>query len=172
MSPDYFTLVTLRAVVGFGVAGATVPFDLLAEFTPGSKRGQYLIQINYYWTLGSLFVAGVAWASLGTQGWRLLVYSTAAPVLLASIACIFYMPESPVWLIEKGRVSDAESIIIKAAEANGTPLPSHFALSTQAEKNSYELSFFQSICTLLSVENRLVSAAIWTVSAFFTFLHN
>jgi MFS transporter, putative metabolite:H+ symporter len=84
-----------RAVVGFGVAGATVPFDLLAEFLSAEKRGQYLIQIEYYWTVGSLFVAGLAWGILGSMGWRALTLITVLPVLVVSVACAFILPESP-----------------------------------------------------------------------------
>lgn len=42
-SPSYEWLLFLRAGVGFGVGGLTVPFDLLAEFLPASKRGSYLM---------------------------------------------------------------------------------------------------------------------------------
>jgi MFS family permease len=61
ISPDYTTLVIFRGIVGFGVGGCTVPFDLLAEFLPNSHRGQFLMNIEYFWTLGCIFVVGFAW---------------------------------------------------------------------------------------------------------------
>lgn len=66
--------------MGFGVGGAYVPFDLLAEFLPPSHRGKFLIYIEFFWTMGSLMVAGLAWALLPTYGWRVLAYVTAVPV--------------------------------------------------------------------------------------------
>jgi MFS family permease len=57
-SPSYEILLLTRGIVGFGVGGLTVPYDLLAEFLPSSHRGVVLMQCQYFWTLGSLFVSG------------------------------------------------------------------------------------------------------------------
>jgi putative MFS transporter len=46
---NFAMLVAFRVIVGFGLGGATIPFDLLAEFLPQSSRGQFLININYFW---------------------------------------------------------------------------------------------------------------------------
>ena len=40
VAPNFASLIVFRTVVGFGVGGALVPFDLLAEFTPDSTRGE------------------------------------------------------------------------------------------------------------------------------------
>ena len=52
LSPNYAFLVACRAIVGFGVGGAVVPFDLLAEFLPNEHRGTFLIYIEGFWTIG------------------------------------------------------------------------------------------------------------------------
>ena len=75
-SPNYQTLLIFRMVVGFGVGGLTVPFDLLAEFLPSDMRGDFLLKMEYFWTGGSLFVSGLAWAILSTSGWRVLTALT------------------------------------------------------------------------------------------------
>ena len=120
LAPNYESLLIFRAIVGFGVGGLTVPFDLLAEFLPTSHRGSFLLYIEYFWTLGSLFVAGMAWIILNNSGWRVLTFITIVPVLLSSIGCVLYLPESPRWLLEKGRVEEAEKIVRDAAIINGT----------------------------------------------------
>ena len=134
-SPDITTLIMLRAIVGFGVGGLTVPFDLLAEFLPKEYRGKVLLNIEYFWTLGSLFVAGMAWGILGQAGWRLLTYITAIPVIVASVISIGFLPESPRWLVEQGRIHEAEEILRFAARTNGIEL-GHFSL---ASPNTYTL---------------------------------
>ena len=63
-SPSYEWLLVFRGIVGFGVGGLTVPFDLLAEFLPSAVRGKFLLYIEFFWTVGSLFVAGMAWMAL------------------------------------------------------------------------------------------------------------
>jgi MFS family permease len=122
VAPNYKTLVVFRAIVGFGVGGLTVPFDLLAEFLPSGDRGKFLMYIEYFWTFGSIFVAGVAWAALDKIGWRGLSLVTAVPVTLSSIAAIIYLPESPRWLLIKGRFTEAEKVLKDAALINGVDL--------------------------------------------------
>ena len=106
-------------MVGFGIGGANIPFDLLAEFLPSSHRGQFLIWIEYFWTFGSLFVSGLAWASLSRYGWRFLTVMTAIPVTVTSLFSVWCLPESPRWLLLKGRFSEAEDVVRKAATVNG-----------------------------------------------------
>ena len=110
-SRTYEWLLTFRAIVGFGVGGLTVPFDLLAEFLPSAERGKYLLYIEYFWTLGSLFVAGIAWLFLDTIGWRGLCYVVSAPVAICSVISIVYLPESPRWLLLKGRIGKTNDAI-------------------------------------------------------------
>lgn len=102
VAPNFGVLLTFRAMVGFGVGGSTIPFDLLAEFLPNSHRGRFLIYIEYFWTIGSMFVAATAWLLLSSEGWRVLVFVTAIPVTLSLVFSIFVLPESPRWLLEKG----------------------------------------------------------------------
>lgn len=87
LSPSYFWLIMFRSVVGFGVGGVYVPFDLLAEFLPPSHRGKFLIYIEFFWTIGSLMVAGLAWLLLPSYGWRMLTFVTAIPATGGFIFC-------------------------------------------------------------------------------------
>lgn len=122
-TPNYAALLCVRTLLGFGVGGATISFDLMAEFLPNSARGQFLTNINYFWTAGSMFVAGCAWLMLSDQGWHRLAIVTSLPVALALVFSIGSLPESPRWLLLQGRVSEAEDVIRRAAEINGTTLP-------------------------------------------------
>lgn len=79
-APSYYWLIMFRSCVGFGVGGVYVPFDLLAEFLPPARRGKFLIYIEFFWTFGSLMVAGLAWLLLPSFGWRVLTFVTAIPV--------------------------------------------------------------------------------------------
>ena len=142
-SPSYPWLLTFRALVGFGIGGSTVPFDLLAEFLPVSHRGSYLIYIEYFWTLGSLFVNGVAWMSMSSLGWRFLTYITAVPVTLALIFGAYYLPESPRWLMVMGRRNEAEKILINAANDCNHILPAFSLVAHHEVEDSSFLSLIR-----------------------------
>jgi MFS family permease len=102
-STSYYMLIVLRMMAGFGIGGLTVPFDLLAEFVPANRRGEYLMKMEYFWTLGSLFVSAAAWLMLGKYGWRSLTMLNSTPTLIVSLIGAFLLPESPRWLMEAGR---------------------------------------------------------------------
>ena len=53
LAPSYEWLLLFRCLVGFGVGGSTIPFDLIAEFLPPSYRGKYLNYIQCFWTVGT-----------------------------------------------------------------------------------------------------------------------
>lgn len=168
-SPSYGWLVFFRAVAGFGIGGANVPFDLLAEFLPASHRGRFLIYIEYFWTLGSMMVAGLAWGSLSQEGWRFLAYMTALPVLVASVVSYFYLPESPRWLLIKGRVAEAEEVVRAAAAVNGIHM-APFKLKPVMEMNE-TIKDANYIDLFRDKEAMKVSIPLWTVWMMFGFTY-
>lgn len=142
-SPSYSWLLVFRTLVGFGVGGFTVPFDLLAEFTPRLERGRYLFYMMGFWTLGSMFVNAVAWVSLASYGWRTLSLLTALPVSLAVLISFYYLPESPRWLLTKGRAHEAEQIIAHVAMASKYNIEK-FTLKSKNIENSTYFDLFKS----------------------------
>jgi len=166
-SPSYGWLIFFRSVAGFGIGGASVPFDLLAEFLPTSHRGQFLIYIEYFWTIGSMFVAGLAWATLSQQGWRFLAYMTAIPVLFASVASYFYLPESPRWLLIKGRVAEAEEIVRAAALVNGVTMePYRLAGVTVDELSIKDATYMDLFRDKEAMRTSIPLWIVWTMFGF------
>ena len=97
ISPNYMSLLIFRLACGIGIGGVIIPFDIIAEFMPVSYRGQFLVLIEYFWTLGSILVAGLAWALLSSSSWRVLAVLTAFPVTLSLLLGVFCLPESVRW---------------------------------------------------------------------------
>lgn len=159
-APSYGWLVLLRAIAGFGIGGVSIPFDLLAEFLPPSHRGTFLIYLQYFWTIGSLFVSGVAWLSLSTYGWRFLTYVTAIPVTLTSIYSICYLPESPRWLLLKGRREEAEKIIKEAALINGVVMEP-FVLKEFVFEDEHVEASYSDLLTIKEIRN--ITIPLWIV---------
>lgn len=127
-SPNFPTLLVLRALTGFGVGG-TLPVDyaIFAEFLPREKRGRYLVLLEAFWALGALVAAGLSWLVVPRAGWRLLLGLSAIPGLL-----VFwvrrYVPESPRFLLVHGREEEARQILLAVAATNGRTLPKDLRL--------------------------------------------
>mmetsp|Transcript_89515 Transcript_89515/g.253664 ORF Transcript_89515/g.253664 Transcript_89515/m.253664 type:complete len:505 (-) Transcript_89515:50-1564(-) len=119
LAANFPSLVAFRCVVGVGVAGLPVGFDILAEALPVAGRGKWLLYIEYFWTLGSIYINLCGWLTLTPTDWRLFTALAAVPTLISSIAGYLYLPESPRWLVEQGRGEEALEIVNRWAQANG-----------------------------------------------------
>lgn len=123
LSPNFLTLVVLRALTGFGVGG-TLPVDyaIFAEYLPRGKRGRYLVYLEAFWAVGALAAALLAWLVVPRAGWRWLLALSALPGLI-----VFwirrYVPESPRFLLVHGREEEARRVLDQVARENGTALP-------------------------------------------------
>ena len=67
------------------MGGLVIPFDLLSEFSTKKSRGETGIYIEFFWTLGTIFVALIAWASLEKIGWQFVTVMCALPVTVSAL---------------------------------------------------------------------------------------
>lgn len=58
-----------RALVGLGLGGVPVAFNLFLEFLPSVGRGRYLVLFETFWAVGAVVEAGLAWAVFEPLGW-------------------------------------------------------------------------------------------------------
>ncbi|MDG9885720.1 MFS transporter [Pseudomonas putida CSV86] len=107
-------LFALRFLIGVAV-GIEYPVAtaLLVEFLPKKYRGPRLATLTILWFAGAAFayiVGHFLLASGGENAWRLVL---ASPVVIGAILFGLRMgtPESPRWLLNKGRAAEAETII-------------------------------------------------------------
>ncbi len=107
-------LFALRFLVGVAV-GIEYPVatSFLVEFLPKNHRGPRLASLTILWFAGAAtaYIIGELILQFGgAEAWRLALSSTAV------IGALLFMlrigtPESPRWLIKKGRKAEAERII-------------------------------------------------------------
>src|SRR5690242_9391933 len=100
-------LVACRFFVGFGVTGLySVDITLMQEFSPASKRGWFTGITTTMLPAGSLLAALLGAFAAPYIGWRGLVAVGLVPALL----CLYvraFVPESPHWLLRRGRLEEA-----------------------------------------------------------------
>jgi putative MFS transporter len=120
-APTVWWLVVLRCLTGFGLGGALpLDFSLFAEFLPRKNRGRMLVLLESFWGVGTLAAAGLAWILVPTLGWRYLM-ATSAVAGLFVLWVRLRVPESPRWLMTKGREEEARAVLNKVAADNGSP---------------------------------------------------
>lgn len=73
------SLLIVRGLVGFGLAGAPQMYSMFSEFVPTKQRGTKLLLFQMFWSIGALLEAGIAWYSLPRFGWRGLVLLSSLP---------------------------------------------------------------------------------------------
>ncbi|MGV9711869.1 MFS transporter [Gordonia sp. NPDC003424] len=115
-APDVMWLIMLRLLIGVAV-GADYPIatSLLTEFTPRKYRGPFLGAFVAMWFVGAAvaYIVGQLIAMTGdAHGWRWMLASAAIPAVIIVLARIG-TPESPRWLVSKGRNDEADEVMRK-----------------------------------------------------------
>ena len=109
----------MRFVTGLGV-GALVATTgaIVSEFAPPGKKN-LCNAITYCGVpLGSLLAALLAILLLGAIGWRGMFWIGALPLVTLLPLAFLKMPESPAWLLARGRIDEARAL----SERTGVPL--------------------------------------------------
>ncbi len=111
----------LRFFVGFGLAaGAAAAVPAIVEFAPTRHRTLVTSLVVVPVAFGVLSASITASYLLPLVGWRGLAAVGFLPVLLAVLTAVV-MPESPRWLISKGRVREAQTSIRKLYQVGDQP---------------------------------------------------
>jgi SP family xylose:H+ symportor-like MFS transporter len=120
MGPSGLTpFIAYRILCGVGVGIASMLSPLyIAEIAPAEIRGRLVAFNQLAIVLGMLLVYFVNWAiaSSGNDvwnkatGWRLMLGSEAIPALLF-LFLLFLVPDTPRWLVMKGRTRQALAVL-------------------------------------------------------------
>lgn len=109
-------LLVLRLILGIAIgADYAIGPALLSEFVPRRRRGRLLSSMNATWTIGFVASYGVGFAlqaALGAGAWRWMLASSAVPAFVTLLLRLG-TPESPRWLLSKGRVEEARAVVTK-----------------------------------------------------------
>lgn len=103
-----------RLVLGFGNSFAQMCSPiLLTEICHPQHRGTFTAVYNCLWNLGAFFVAWVAWGTSQANNewsWRSITLLQGVPSII-QLAFIYWVPESPRWLISKERYDEALNML-------------------------------------------------------------
>jgi MFS transporter, SP family, major inositol transporter len=120
-APGLGVMIPSRLILGFAVGGASVTVPVyLAELAPTERRGSLAGRNELAIVVGQLLaffinaVIGNVWGE-HTGVWRYMLAVAAIPAAALFIG-MMRMPESPRWLISKGRHDDALAVLMQVRD--------------------------------------------------------
>ncbi|CAK5266404.1 unnamed protein product [Mycena citricolor] len=115
-----------RFLLGFGIAISTTAAPTwVTEIAPPQWRGRLGALYNSCFFIGSIPATGsmVGTAKINTTwAWRLPLVLQVAPPLIVMIS-VWFCPESPRWLVSRGRAEEARQILIDYHSNDGQSNP-------------------------------------------------
>ena len=119
---NWYALVVFRFIGGLGVGGSSVLGPMyIAEIAPANVRGRLVGFFQFNVVFGILlayfsnYVIGLQ--RFGSAEWRWELGVAAIPAGLFFVM-LFGIPRSPRWLVKKGRIDEARSVLQMTGEEN------------------------------------------------------
>lgn len=140
--PLFFANSTAVLEVGLILCGipwgvfATMGPAYASEVCPLALRGYLTVYVNLCWAIGQLVAAGVLKGFVKrTDEWAYRIpFAIQWAWPLPLVAVLFFAPESPWWLVSKGRLEDAAKSISRLSEASHKTAEETIALIMHTQK--------------------------------------
>ncbi len=152
---EAFAILRVLAGVGFG-ACLPIGVTMMSENAPAKNRGFFSASMMAFYVTGWVVAGVVAINVVPTYGWRLCYLIASLPILYA-IVLMVVLPESPHWLLSKGREEEAINIIKQmetAANCEAGEWPSGCLITPQPPKKV-------GLSAIFSPEYRKATATLW-----------
>lgn len=113
-APSVYVLLLARLIDGFGIGLAVTLVPLyISETAPTDIRGLLNTLPQFSGSVGMFLSYCMVFGMSLTPSpdWRLMLGVLSIPSLIFFGLTIFYLPESPRWLVSKGRMAEAKRVL-------------------------------------------------------------
>src|ERR671911_2617382 len=117
LAPNVGVLVLFRVVLGLAVGSAALIVPLyLSEIAPTEIRGAIssLNQLNIVVGILLAFIVNALLAN--AEAWRWMLGLAAIPSLVLLVG-MYFMPETPRWLVSRGREDEARTVLLRSGRS-------------------------------------------------------
>lgn len=113
-SPNVYVLLFARLIDGFGIGlSVTLVPIYISETAPPEIRGS-LNTLPQFTGSGGMFLSYCmvfGMSLMNSPSWRLMLGVLSIPSLVYFALTVFFLPESPRWLVSKGRMIEAKQVL-------------------------------------------------------------
>src|ERR1700692_2080890 len=110
-SPEILVVGRIIVGLGIGLSSSTVPV-YISEVAPADARGWQVSLFQLAITVGILLAYLVDYAFEAKQGWRWMFSLSVIPAAIFG-AGMFFLPESPRWLLRRGQRETARAMLVR-----------------------------------------------------------
>ena len=119
IAPTFSLLLFFRFLTGLGLGGELpAASTLVSEFSPAKSRGRMVVLLESFWAYGWIVAALISYLLVPIYGWRIGFLLGGIPALYAAYLRR-NIPESPLFLEQKGRFKEADEIVSKMEQQAG-----------------------------------------------------
>ncbi len=173
LAGSFPALIVLRLVQGIGVGGEMpVAAVYINELSKARGRGKFFLLYEMIFPIGLMMTGQIGALVVPVLGWQSMFLIGGIPGLVIA-GLLLRLRESPRWLINRGRLGEAEAIIEemeRAADidAGKEPAPAGAASSAQDQPAASKTRWLE----LLSPAYRARTLAVWVLWACAYFITN
>ena len=174
---DWPFFLATRIVAGLGTgAESAIVAPFLSEFVARRYRGAFTGSLAGFFSFGFVAAAllGYFVIPLAPNAWRVVMVITALPIVML-LWWRRALPESPRWLVARGRHAKAEAIVAKAeaelmaAGVKLEPLPETDAAAAEVPIAAERASAFANVKALWSRKLARITTMTWLMWLSITF---
>jgi putative MFS transporter len=123
LSGNFPMLLACRFVQGVGVGGEMpVAATYISELSNAHGRGKYFLLYELIFPLGLMATGQLGAWLVPMVGWEIMFWIGAVPGVVIAIL-VSRLPESPRWLIGKGRLAEAEAVVRQMEASTDRRIP-------------------------------------------------